>query len=389
MTHMVDRLVGGRIARGKASVLLLGARQVGKTTLCRSLAPTLAVNLADEGEYLRFAKAPDALRAELRALPRAALVHIDEVQRVPALLNVVQVALEEAGAPRFLLTGSSARKLRRGGANLLPGRVVVEHLDPLTSLELGDRFELDRALRVGMLPGFFLGDAEAEALLGTYAEVYLREEIRAEALTRNVGGFARFLDVVAAMSGRWLNYSKAASDAEMPKETVRRFVEILEDTLVAHRLPPYEPRRPARRRLVQRDRILLFDVGVRNALRGRHRMPPTADELGPLFEHWLVLELIHVGRALGKGWRFSSYRTEAGAEVDLVVERARDVVGIEIKSGRTVRPQDVRGLQSLGEVAGRSLVKLIAFCGPRPQRLEGGVEVLPYRQLIDRLASEP
>jgi uncharacterized protein len=388
MTHMIDRLLGGRLARGRASVLLLGARQVGKTTLCRSLSPALTVDLADEGEYLRFAKAPAALRAELRAMPRGGLVHIDEVQRVPALLNVVQAALEEPGAPRFLLTGSSARKLRRGGANLLPGRVVLEHLDPLTSIELGDRFDLGRALRVGMLPPFFLGDGEAEALLGTYAAVYLREEIRAEAVTRNLGGFARFLDVVAAMSGRWMNYSKAASDAEMPKETVRRFVEILEDTLVAHRLPPFEPRRSTHRRLVQRDRVLLFDVGVRNALLGRHRIPPAADEFGPQFEQWLALELIHLGRALDKGWRLSSYRTEAGAEVDLVIERARDIVGIEIKSGRTLRGQDVRSLHSLGEVAGARLVKLVAFRGPRPQRLDGGVEALPYRQLIQRLAEE-
>jgi predicted AAA+ superfamily ATPase len=390
MTYVVDRILTARIARGRASVLLLGPRQVGKTTLCRSMSPTLTIDLADEGEYLRLARDPGALRAELRALPRGGVVHIDEVQRVPALLNVVQAALEDHGGLRFLLTGSSARKLRRKGANLLPGRVVVEHLDPLTSVEMGDRFDLDRALRMGMLPRFAIdADAEAEALLASYAAVYLREEIRAEAVTRNVGGFARFLDVIAAMSGRWLNYSKAASDAEMPKETVRRFVEILEDTLVAHRLPPFEPRRATTRRLAQRDRILLFDVGVRNALLGRQRVPPSLDEVGPLFEHWLILELLHVGRALGKQWRLSSYRTESGAEVDLVIERARDVVGIEIKHGRALRGQDLRGLHSLGEVAGPRLIKLVAFRGPRPQKLEGGVEALPYRELIRRLADEP
>lgn len=185
-----------------------------------------------------------------------------------------------------------------------------------------------------MLPGIFLGGPEAVDVLGTYAEVYLREEIRAEALTKNVGGYARFLDVSAIVSGQWLNYSKIASDTEIPKETVRRFVEILEDTLLLFRVHSFQPKRRISRRVSQRDRVLLFDVGVRNALLSLHRRPVSPDQTGSLFEQWFVLQALYLNRARRRGWAISSYRTEAGAEVDLVIEREDDIVGIEIKAGR-------------------------------------------------------
>lgn len=388
---MRDRLVAPRLARTKASVLLLGPRQVGKSTLCAGLGAVRTVNLADEGEFLRYSRDPAILGGELRALPRGGLVVIDEVQRVPALLNVVQVILDEPrNRFRFVLTGSSARKLRRGGANLLPGRVVLEHLDPLTVRELPRPFDLRRALRVGMLPGIFLGGEEATDLLGTYGEVYLREEIRAEALTKNIGGYARFLDVAAVVSGHWLNYTKIASDAEMPKETIRRFVEVLEDTLLLFRVPSFQPRRRISRRVSQRERVLLFDVGVRNALLSLHRRPISQVEIGPLFEQWFLLQAIYLNRALRKGWRISSYRTESGAEVDLVIERDDDIVGIEIKAGHGVGKSDARGLQSLAETTGREarLVKRIAYLGETARVLEDGVRVTPYLDLLDEVFGE-
>src|SRR6058998_1480243 len=344
---MRDRLLAGRLATTRSNVLLLGPRQVGKSTICRSLAPRLYVDLADEATFLGHAKDPARLRREVEALPPGSLVVVDEVQRVPALLNTVQSLADRRGRSiRFVLTGSSARKLRRGGANLLPGRVILEYLDPLSVLEMED-VDWDRALRLGMLPGIYWGDDEAAEILGTYGEVYLHEEIQAEAATRNLGGYARFLDTVALASGQWLNYSKLSSDVEVPKETVRRFVQLLDDTLVAHRLPPFRLARSTSRRLVQRERVLLFDVGVRNALLGLHRHPLGPDQIGAIFEQWTMLQVIYLNHALRKGWKLSTYRTEAGAEVDLVVERARDVVAIEIKAGRQVTPADTKGLLSL------------------------------------------
>lgn len=386
---MRDRLVARRLGEGRASILLLGPRQVGKSTLCGALGPALYVDLADEREFLSFAKDPGLLRRQVEALATPALVVIDEVQRVPALLNTVQSLLDRArGRLRFVLTGSSAHRLRRGGANLLPGRVVLEHLHPLSALELGGKVDLDRALRLGMLPGIYWGDEEASALLGTYADVYLREEIQAEGAARDIGSYARFLDVMAVASGQWLNYSKLSSDTEIPKETIRRFVQVLEDTLVAVRIPAFVPRVRSSRRVLHRERVLLFDVGVRNALLGIHRRGPSPDQIGSVFEQWVILQLVYLNDAQRKGWRFSSYRSEGGAEVDLVIDTGDEVLAVEIKAGRVVSRADTRGLSSLGELLprGRKMRRWILYRGDRRQRFEDGTEVWPVLEGLAALS---
>lgn len=388
MTHMQARWIAARVARSRHSTLLLGPRQVGKSTLCREFGADLYIDLADQTAFLGFSKDPGRLRREIEALSAPSLVVIDEVQRIPALLNTVQALVDRArGRLRFVLTGSSARKLKRGGANLLPGRVVLERMDPLCAGELTGPVAFDRALRVGMLPGIYLGDEEASALLETYAEVYLREEIAAEALTKNLGSYARFLDVIAASSGQWLNYSKLSSDAEIPKETVRRFVDLLEDTLLAVRIPPFRPPATVSRRVLQRERVLLFDVGVRNALLGLHRRTLTPDQLGSIFEQWVILQVVYMNRALRCGWQLSSYRSEAGAEVDLIVDRGDDLVAIEIKAGRNVAPVDTRGLESLASIAsgGKRLRKWIVFRGERRQKFDNGVEAWPVLEALGAL----
>jgi predicted AAA+ superfamily ATPase len=299
---MLVRTIHERIARSRTSILLLGPRQVGKSTLCRALSPTRMIDLADERRFLELSKEPGRLRDELRAIPRDSLVCIDKVQRIPSLLNVVQSIIDDPGNElRFILTGSSARKLKRRNVNLLPGRLVLEHLDPLSYFELADAVDMERAPQLGTLPGIYLGSAEASRVLETYCEVYLREEIRGEALARNTGGYARFLDAAAIMSGSWLNYSKLASDAEIPKETVRRYVSVLEDTLLLFRIPSSRPRLRLSRRVSQRDRVFLFDVGVRNALLGLHRHPTPRNQVGTLFEQWFMLQTIYLNRAAAKG----------------------------------------------------------------------------------------
>jgi uncharacterized protein len=392
---MQARWLQARIAASRQNVLLLGPRQVGKSTLCRSLAPALYIDLADQQEFLGHARDPGRLTREVQALEGSALVVIDEIQRLPELLNTVQSLIDRHGKRlRFILTGSSARKLRRGGANLLPGRVVLEHLDPLTVLEIldepGGRFDLDRALQLGMLPGIYLGDDDAEHVLGTYADTYLREEIQLEAVTRSVGSYARFLDVMAVTSGQWLNYAKLSSDSEIPKETFRRYVQILDDTLLAVRLPPFTPAAARSRRVSQRERVLLFDVGVRNALLGAHRRAVAQDQVGAVFEQWVLLQIAYLNRARRLGWRLSSYRSEHGAEVDLVVERADDIVGIEVKAGRTVSPRDTRGLASLGDVVGRRKPyrRWILYRGERRQRFADGTDAWPVLEGLRALADE-
>lgn len=391
MTHVRDREVASRLRARRHSTLLLGPRQVGKSTLCRALDPDLYVDLADQSTFLDHSKDPGLLRRELAARPGVRLVVIDEAQRIPALLNTVQSLIDASDHRlRFVLTGSSARKLKRGGANLLPGRIVLEHLDPLHIGEIDDELDLDRALQVGMLPGIYWGGDEASELLGSYAQVYLREEIQAEALATNIGAYARFLDTIAAASGQWINYSKLASDAEIPKETLRRFVQLLDDTLLCVRLPPFRPAGAHPRRVQQRERILLFDVGVRNALLGNHRHPVTADQAGSVFEQWAILQVVYLNRAGRHAWKLTSYRTEAGAEVDLIVERDHDIVAIEIKHGRNVASSDMRGLASFAAAAGhRKPVHLWLFYrGERRQRFDHGVEVWPIRDGLRALTSD-
>ncbi len=188
----IKRSLFRRLKEGDKNILLFGPRQVGKSTLCRSLKPDLTVNLADEASYLSYSKDASRIKREVAALTRPSSIFIDEVQRVPALLNTIQSILDDSKRHRFILTGSSARKLKRGGANLLPGRVLLEHLDALSIKELGGRFDLEKALRVGTLPGIYLDDKDGPAILETYASTYLREEIQAEALSKNLGAYARF-----------------------------------------------------------------------------------------------------------------------------------------------------------------------------------------------------
>lgn len=388
---MRDRLLTRRISLAEKSILLLGPRQVGKSTLCRSLNPPILIDLADEQNFLSYAKDPGRLGRELAAMPPSGMVVVDEIQRIPSLLNSIQAILDDpSNSFRFILTGSSARKLRRGGANLLPGRIILEYMDPLTYLEAKDGFDLKRALQIGMLPGIYLQEQDSIATLETYAEVYLREEIQAEALTRNLGGYARFLDLAAILSGQWLNYSKISSETEIPKETVRRYVRLLEDTLMMFRLPSFSPRMKITRRIAQRDKFVLFDIGVRNALLGLHRRPITADQIGTVFEQWVVLQIIYLNRALRKRWRLSSYRTQGGAEVDLVIERADDIVGIEVKAGRNVSKPDTRGLMSLAETVGsyKPVEKWLVYNGNRPQVFDNGVRALPVLEALDRLCQE-
>ena len=388
---MYDRLITERISQSKKSILLLGARQVGKSTLIGSLAPQKVINFADEEKFLSYSKDPSFLRREIDALTKPSLIAIDEIQRIPKLLNTIQ-AIIDAGKlkHKFILTGSSARKLKKKGANLLTGRILLEHLDPLTFLELKDDFDLTRSLQIGALPGIQTDLEEGVRTLGAYAEIYLREEIRQESEVRDIGSYARFLDVAAISSGQWLNYSKISSDAEIPKETVRRYVALLEDTFLIFRLPPFKPLRKISRRVAQHEKIFFFDLGVRNALLGLHHRSPSQDQIGFLFEHWFILQVIYLNRAFQKNWKLSVYRSSGGAEVDLVVERESDIIGIEVKSGAQVTNSDTRGLESLSEITGKIklLQKWIAYRGDTPQKFENGTLALPFLEALKLLVSE-
>lgn len=378
---MYNRLISERLKKSNKNVLLLGPRQVGKSTLCRSLNPSLIINLADERNYLRYSKDPDLLFRELAAQEKSALILIDEIQRIPSLLNSIQSVIDSGTSHRFLLTGSSARKLKKGGANLLPGRILLEHLDPLTIWELSAEFNLDRALSVGTLPGVYLDVKEGEDILESYANTYLREEVQAEALIKNIGSYARFLDIAAESSGAWMNYSKLASDSEISKETIRRYFTVLEETLLAFRLPSFQPR-SGTRRVSQKDRFIFFDLGVRNALLGLHKSAQSNQEKGFLFEQWFIQQCIYYSRANRKNWKFSSYRTEHGAEVDLVLDLGTQLIGIECKYGKNVGEADLKGLRSLEEVSHKPIKKYLVYRGETRQKFSKKEVVFPYSEFL-------
>jgi uncharacterized protein len=376
-----------RIPDGR-SVFLLGPRQTGKSTLIRGqLSPEAwIVDLLDHETAFRFAKDPQSFRAEAerRLGAGGGTVFIDEVQKVPALLDAVQSLIDRRGV-RFILSGSSARKLRRGGANLLGGRASVRRLHPLTAAEMGDAFDLERALRFGTLPApASVGDAEAAEMLRAYAETYVREEIVAEALVRDLGAFGRFLDVAASQSGDLLNVSAVARDAAVSARTVTGYYEVLEDTLLGFRLDAW--RKSVRARLVAHPKFLLFDPGVVNAFNRRLAAPPDPRERGRLFEQWLILEcrrLIDYGESEA---RLFHWRTNTGAEVDLIVEKhGAPVAAVECKTSPQLARADSAGLRAFA-VDHPGVPLFIVRPSPGAYDVDG-VTVLDWREFLARFGT--
>ena len=264
--------------------MLLGPRQTGKSTLIQNLNPDLTINLAKEAVFLDFASNPQELEQRLEGNSNAKTVFIDEIQRLPSLLNMIQALIDESPRRwRFFLTGSSARKLKRGHANLLPGRLHSYELSGLTPIEVGAKFDVQSALSTGTLPGIYTESSNQQRIktLRSYAATYLKEEIQAEALTRNLEGFSRFLFVTAACSGQFLDFAKLANEAKISRQSAMRYFEILEDTLIVNRCLPFA--KSARKRLVQHPKFYFFDNGVYNALLGN--FIASDDRKGLLFEH--------------------------------------------------------------------------------------------------------
>lgn len=383
---MYERWLATRLAAHRRNVLLLGPRQVGKSTLLQTLEPDLTLNLASPSTYREYVARPERLEAELAAAPaHVRTVLLDEVQHVPRLLDVVQVVADARPRRfRFLLSGSSARKLRRGQANLLPGRVLVHYLHPLLAGELGGDFDLDRALAHGTLPGIYSEpDAALRAqLLRSYVDSYLREEVQAEALVRDIGAYARLLDLVAAASGRIVNLHALSKDAGIAYETARRYLEVLEDTLLVARVPGWSG--SDRTQVLVHPKLLFFDLGVRNALLRRPLDRPLDDERGLLMKHFVGLEL---HRRCGQSWpeaRLFHFRTRRGVEVDYVLEVGRELWAIEVKATRQVDERAGKGIDALTSHVARVSRRIVVFLGSRPQRI-GALEVLPLGAFLELL----
>lgn len=380
---MIDRRLKSQLLKSlaKKSVLLLGPRQTGKSTLIRECGPKLSFNLADEATFLQFVRDPSYLSTVLRA-ERAAkngFIFIDEVQRVPSLLNTAQNLIDNEGY-RFAFTGSSARKLKRGRANLLPGRIHAYNLGPIVASECDYDLDLGFALRFGTLPEITRekDPRAAKQLLKSYAQIYLNEEIKAEALTKNIESFTRFLFSLAASSARFLDLSKISSLAAVPRQTTQRYFEILEDTLIVSRCEAYAI--SEKKRLVQHPKFYFFDNGVLNGLLGNFEA--SEDRRGFLFENFFFNQLRVSLDAAQIDARLSSYRTSAGAEIDLILEHDGEIIAIECKTG-FLRKQDLRGFESFQDFVGKKKFRKVVVTDHDTRRvLDGDIQVYPWQAFL-------
>ncbi len=369
----VDRQLDISALLAKRSFFLLGPRQTGKTSLIhRTLPGTLFYDLLDSKNYLALSHNPGRLAEEIGSSVKR--VVIDEIQRIPSLLNEVQRLIETRNV-KFLLTGSSARKLRRGGINLLGGRARVKYLHPLTYRELGDKFDLHRAMQRGLLPSIYFSD-DPRADLESYAGLYLQQEIMAEGATRNIPAFSRFLKIAAHNNGGIVNFTNIASDAQVARTTIYEYYEILKDTLILRELPPW--RKTVKRKPLASSKYYFFDVGVVSALQGRPFLPGTP-EFGEAFETFMMHELSSWSDYVSAE-SLSFWRSTSGFEVDFIIG---DHTAVEVKAKETVSAQDIKSLRALREE--KKLKHFVCVCMEKRIREVDGIKILPYTEFLTSL----
>lgn len=368
----------------KQSFFLMGPRGSGKSTWLRSLYPdSHVVDLLSEEKYQRLLARPALFADEMRALKPGSWVVVDEIQRLPQLLNEVHRSIEEKRL-RFVLCGSSARKLRRAGVNLLAGRALNRAMHPFVPEELGGRFELDSALQYGLMPVVFDSEAKAETL-SAYSQFYLKEEIQAEALVKNLPGFARFLPVAALFHGQTVNVSTIARDASVARTTVSGYLEILEETLLCFRLPAYEAKLRVRERKLPK--WYWCDPGLVRSMK-QSSGPVSPEERGALFEG-LVAQVIRAYRDYRGLCDTMAYWAPAGGmltEVDFLLEKEGRFVAIEAKSGGNFTENWCRGLRAAVDLKGLKRRLVVYPQGP-VLRTQDGIDVLPFQEFCSLLAS--
>jgi predicted AAA+ superfamily ATPase len=367
---------------GQETYFLWGPRQTGKTTLLRQCYPdALWIDLLKSEEYRRLLQQPELLREQVAAADLTGRqVVIDEVQKVPSLLDEVHWLMENRGT-RFALCGSSARKVRRGGANLLGGRALRFELHGLTALELGKELDLDRLLNHGYLPRIY-ASSRPRPLLDAYAADYLREEIAAEGLVRNLPVFSGFLNMAALSDTEIVNFSNIARECGVSSPTVKNYFGILEDTLLGRWLPAYRKR--PKRRVIGAPKFYFADVGVVNRLARRGEVVPGSELYGKALENWVFHELTAYNAYRERDAVLSYWRLASGIEVDFIVNDMG--VAIEAKASRRITEDHLKGMRHLHEdyrVGRRIVVSLETV----PRRTADGIEILPATMFVERLAT--
>jgi len=360
----------------KKSILLLGPRQTGKSTLgLRELPNSLYVNLAAADTFREFSGRPELVRQRL--LPSTKTIFIDEAQRIPEIFNEVQVMLDKNKALRVLLTGSSARKLKRTGINLLPGRIWQAQLFPLVHAELGTSRLMDRLSR-GSLPGI-IDSEDFRQELKNYVGLYLDEEVRAEGLVRGIGDFSRFLTVAALYNGHQINFTNISNDTGIKINTVRSYFQILQDTLIGSLLPSFQDTQS--RKAVASPKFYFFDLGVVNSLLNRFEITPENELFGASLEHLIYIELKAFLSYHQLDEELTYWRTHSKIEVDFIIGKK---IAIEVKSTKRVTNRDEKGLHALNEDV--KLERKIIVCNESAQRIsDSGVEIFPIEYFLEKL----
>ncbi|HEY8270089.1 MAG TPA: AAA family ATPase [Pseudobdellovibrionaceae bacterium] len=335
------------------SFFIFGPRGSGKSTHLREhlLTPqSLYIDLLSDQQEKRYRKNPDILISDVAARPDLDWVVIDEIQKIPKLLDLVHKLIEEKKV-NFALTGSSARKLKRDGANLLAGRAFILNMFPLTFLELKEKFMLSQVLRWGSLPRLFAynNDEEKILFLNSYVKTYLNEEIISEQLVRNVEGFRDFLEIAAQMNGKIINFSKIGRESSMDNKTVKEYFQILEDTLVGFWVPGFH--QSVRKAQKFQPKFYFFDVGVQRALEGSLDSIPTpgTSSYGQYFENYLFTEIFRANTYSQKNYKLSHYQTTTGQEIDLILSKGMKKIVVKIKSTTQIDPVEVKAFARLAE----------------------------------------
>jgi len=367
------------------SFFLFGPRGCGKSTwLKHHFESALQISLLDEGLYQSYLANPSLFFDSVRVAKPRSWVAVDEIQRLPQLLNEVHRLIEDYKI-KFVLTGSSARKLKRSGVNLLAGRAVRRNMYPLTPMEMGKKFDLDKSLRFGTLP-LIVNAENPKDTLTSYVQMYLKEEIQAEAIVKNLAGFSRFLPVAALFHGQSLNISNVARDAQVTRSTAQGFFEILEDTLIAKRLPAFVSRQRVREK--SHPKFYWIDPGLVRAAR-KDLGAVGAEEIGHLFEGFIFMLLNFQKDTFGEIDEIF-YWSPAEAkltEVDFLLKKDREFIAIEVKASSVLRPEHFKGLRAIDALKGLKR-KIVVYLGKGNLRVDKDIEVMTFNTFIDELLKQ-
>lgn len=376
MNNYLPRILDFSKDLATKSVLLLGPRRTGKSQYIEhQIKPDVSYNLLEADTFKELSSSPQLIRQRL--VPENKIIAIDEIQKLPSLMDEVHSIIEKHRV-KFVLTGSSARKLKRTHTGLMAGRARLIHFRPFTSGELGKKFNLNKILNYGTLPPVYLSD-DPWAELKDYNGLYLREEVASEALVRKIENFSRFLDFAALTNGQILNFEALGSDAQIPARTVREYYAVLVDTLMGYMLEPISSSK--NRKSISTAKFYFFDIGVVNGLTSRQGIPPKTKEFGDAFEHFVFLEIMAYRNYFNRDAHINFWNSPQEAEIDFILNNE---IAIEVKATENIGPHHLKGFAAFTR-KGKKIKRQILVCQEKHPRKIRDIEVVPIKIFLEML----